>query len=171
MKIYSPFLLVLGLFFFHSTLSSQSLALKLNASLSSISEVEASFISPGISIEGKAGRHYSIGLDLGATSNGTYKMLHFTPSIKYYFGRSLRSFYIGAGIDAFQLKRKNGGPIGYPFDNENNESGIAGGPQLMIGSQTVIDDIIVIGFQLGAGPSPAVESIFFHAVFSAGIVF
>lgn len=171
MKLSTQIFLFACFLFSFSSLSSQSIVIKANGSFSSISEVEASFISPGFSIEGKSGRHFSIGMDFGATSNGTYKMVHFTPSFKYYVGRSLRGFYVGLGLDAFQLKRKNGGPIGYPFDNDHEESAIAAGPQVMIGAQTLIDDTFAIGFQLGAGPMPGIESGFIHAVFSAGIAF
>lgn len=151
--------------------SGQSIAIKANASLSTLGEVEATFITPGFSLEGKMGRHWSIGIDLGAGSNSVYSMVHFTPALKYYVNRSLNGFYIGFGIDAFRLKRENGGPIGYPFYNESALTGVAAGPQLMIGAQTIIDDIVAIGFQIGVGPAAAIESAFLHGVFSAGIAF
>ena len=157
--------------FLVSNANAQSIAIKGNLSYSSIGEVETSFITPGISLEGRAGQHWSIGADIGFGKNGTFSMFHFSPALKYYFGRSLRSFYLGAGIDAIRLKRENGGPIGYPFEDENARSGIAAGLQVMLGAQTIISNHIVLGFQLAAGYAPGIDSGIFHPLFSAGYVF
>lgn len=156
---------------FSGMASAQSLAIKGNLSYSTIGEVETSFITPGISLEGRAGRHWSIGADIGFGKNGTFNMLHFSPAVRYYFGRSLRSFFLGAGIDAIRLKRENGGPIGYPFGNEIEKTGIAAGIQLLIGAQTIISEHIVIGLQFAAGYAPGIESGILHPLFSAGYGF
>lgn len=154
-----------------SNATAQSIALKGNLSYSTISEVEASFITPGISLEGRAGGHFTIGADVGFGSNDNFKMVHFTPSLKYYFSSSLRGFYLGTALDAFRLKTKNGGPVGYPFDKESESSGIAAGLMAMIGAQSIIDGALVLGIQIGPGYMPGIDAGFLHGTFYAGIAF
>ena len=149
----------------------QSLAVKGNLSYSTIGEVEASFITPGISLEGRAGKHWSIGADIGFGKNDSFNMFHFSPTVKYYFGRSMRSFFLGAGIDAIRLKRGNGGPIGYPFEDEDAGTGIAAGLTIMFGVQTVVSEHFVLGFQLAGGYAPGIDSGILHPLFSAGYAF
>ncbi len=161
--------------FFNLTLlvhtNAQSIAVKGNISYSTIGEVETSFITPGISLEGRAGKHWSIGADIGFGKNGSYQMFHFTPAVKYYFGRSLRSFFLGTGIDAIRLKRENGGPIGYPFEDRNAPTGIVAGIHGMFGAQTIINNHLAIGFQFTFGYAPGIDSGFLHPLFSAGYAF
>ena len=152
-----------------SITTAQSLIVKVNGSIHALGEFETSFIAAGAGVEGALSYNFSVGMDAGYGTDNNFKFIHFTPTFKFYPFESLRGIYIGVGATFYSVMSKDKLPIGYPLDELVGAKALVGGPEAFLGLQTIIDDEVSLGFQVGLGVFPDIEAPFINANFTVGI--
>ena len=137
------------LLIFSQSADAQSIAVRANFSVNTITDFDEGFLGGGIGVEGIVGRKWSVGSDFSWAKSEDISLFHFNPAIRYYFRRSLQGFFLGIGGTAYQFKRDNDVPIGYPLELSRGSTAIVGGPEFQFGMQARLQETVTMGVKVG----------------------
>ncbi len=165
-------IIIASLFFITIQSHAQELSVRLLGSVHGISELDQTYMSPGLSIEGKMGKKFTVGIDATHTIKQPIKMLTVNPNVKFYFNESFQGFFIGVGMATFRFKNEVVNELDDNFSQGDGSFTPGVGVEAMIGINTVLQDDISIGFKVGAGQlmSPD-DSLLFNGNVSIGFMF
>jgi hypothetical protein len=117
----------------------------------------------GAGAEARLGQRFTIGGDITAGADDNNRITHVNPHLRFYPKRAFRGFFVKAGMGYTQVKSKNNGPLGYPFDFDRGSKASYLTPEIGIGFSTLVKDHWTIGFSL------SLNSVFDDDLYGAGI--